>query len=318
MRPGFVARAAIALLGAIAAVTASAASEVRAGREIYDFHCYQCHGYSGDAQTLTRAYVDPPPRDFAGTRREDLPRERMLASVTNGRAGTAMPAFGRVLRAAEIAAVVDFVRGELMDRRHERTRYHTAANGWPDHERYAAAFPFATGELAITTPPERLEATQRAGRQLYLAACVACHDLGRGRVGAPSWQRGPGGDVARGAAARTPLQRRGAELFAANCAFCHADDGTGRNWIGSFLEPHPRDLSSVDVARMPERDLRRAIDDGVPNSSMPAWRDVLGAEGVDAVLSYVRDVLATGQGPVATAVSAASPPAPQWQAAPLH
>ena len=42
---------------------------------------------------------------------------------------------------------------------------------------------------------------------------------------------------------------RGQALFQENCAFCHAADGTGRNWIGSFLQPHPRDLTAPAFMR---------------------------------------------------------------------
>ncbi len=33
-------------------------------RAIYNFRCYFCHGYSGDAKTLASTYLKPQPRDF--------------------------------------------------------------------------------------------------------------------------------------------------------------------------------------------------------------------------------------------------------------
>ncbi len=35
------------------------------GRAVYNFRCYFCHGYSGDAKTLAATYLQPPPRDFS-------------------------------------------------------------------------------------------------------------------------------------------------------------------------------------------------------------------------------------------------------------
>lgn len=123
------------------------------GRRIYNFRCYFCHGYSGDAQTLASTYLSPPPRNFVATRVDQLSTAQMLSAVTKGRAGTAMQGFESLLTATEIAAVVDFVRQEFILAKASNTRYHTAENGWPEHQRYAAAFAFATGSLMIDTPP---------------------------------------------------------------------------------------------------------------------------------------------------------------------
>ena len=121
------------------------ASRHELGREIYNYRCYFCHGYSGDAQTLASSYLVPPPRDFTALAPEDLPREAMIATVTDGKPGTAMHGFARLLDAAEIATVVDFVRVEFIELKRPNTRYHTAENGWSDHHRYRDAFPFVTG-----------------------------------------------------------------------------------------------------------------------------------------------------------------------------
>ena len=34
------------------------------GRAIYNFRCYFCHGYAGDARTLAAGMLSPSPRDF--------------------------------------------------------------------------------------------------------------------------------------------------------------------------------------------------------------------------------------------------------------
>lgn len=293
-----------------AAVTAADSHE--RGRKLYNFRCYYCHGYSGDARTLAATYLAPPPRDFTATDPAALPRERMLETVTRGRSGTAMQSFANVLSPEEIGLVVDFVRREFMEARAPNTRYHTAANGWPDHERHAAAFPFALGELALDTPWERLTPEQQAGKRLFLRTCVTCHDRARvndeGRhwdarpLSYPRNQYVPGQavdatssaspytlhDIAPKLERLTPREKRGEKIFQDNCAFCHAADGTGRNWIGSFLEPHPRDLTDpANMGSMTRGRLRGVIRDGLPGTSMPAWKSVLTPEEIEAVIDYV-------------------------------
>jgi cytochrome c oxidase cbb3-type subunit 3 len=84
-----------------------------------------------------------------------------------------------------------------------------------------------------------------------------------------------------------PLEKRGEALFQANCAFCHGADGTGKNWIGQFMEPKARDLTQYTPETLPAARLRDTIRDGLPNTSMPAWRHVLKAAEIDALAAYV-------------------------------
>ena len=294
------------------------------GRDIYNTRCYFCHGYSGDAKTVAASYLTPPPRDFT---RASITREHMLDAVAHGRPGTGMMPFSGILSSEEIAAVVDFVRANFLEGVAPNTAYHTAANGWPDHERYASAFPFATGETSLDAPEDRLTPTQQAGRRLFLSACVTCHDRGgkgqnvnvfwnrkaisfpRGAYShrAVSAQVGVSGsaeslevDAVSGASpfaahdqpppagGLSESQRHGKSIFEKNCAFCHAADGSGKNWIGSFLQPHPRDLTHKQWAQevTPER-VRSVIRDGIPNTTMSAWRNVLTAGEIEALVDYV-------------------------------
>ncbi|MBC7860688.1 MAG: c-type cytochrome, partial [Burkholderiaceae bacterium] len=308
-----------------AAATKGEAHEL--GRRIYNFRCYFCHGYSGDAQTLAATYLEPRPRDFQATAPDALSRESMIDAVKDGHPGTAMRGFDGILQPAEMAAVVDFVRREFMTDKAPNTRYHTLENGWPDHARYAAAFPFATGKLALDTPAENLTPGERAGRGLFMSSCISCHDRAKVSAEGAAWEArplsyprngfAPGDNTytpGRGAPPRsvarpdavtsatpyhlhdqapplsnpTPRERRGETLFQQNCAFCHAADGTGRNWIGSFLEPHPRDLTAdAAMATMTRARLAGAIRDGLPDTSMPAWKSVLTPAEIDALVAYI-------------------------------
>ena len=285
------------------------------GRAVYNYRCYFCHGYSGDARTLAATYLNPRPRDFT---RGGLDAPAVAAAVRAGRDGTAMRSFVGVIDEAEIEAVAAFVAREFVQEKAVNTTYHTVANGWPGHERHAGAFPFARGEIALDTPPDELTPAQRAGRTLFLASCISCHDRARVVDEGPTWSARPVSyprmgfepgqpnlppvdavssasvyakhEVVPQVAGLTPQQQRGQTLFQANCSFCHGGDGTGKNWIGQFMEPKARDLTQYDPASMPLALLKTRIRDGLPGTSMPAWQQVLKPAEIDAVAAYVTRV----------------------------
>ncbi|MCF6209921.1 MAG: c-type cytochrome [Gammaproteobacteria bacterium] len=285
------------------------------GRDIYNFRCYYCHGYSGNAKTLAATFLDPVPRDFSTTSPATLSRKTMLMTVTHGNAGTAMKAFDNTLTEEEIVLAVDFVRTEFMERKAENTRYHTPENGWSDHEeKYAPAFPFARGDIPIDTPWESLSVEQQQGKRVFMNSCISCHDrakvLDEGVIWDPrpvsyprnSYSHRADGradtvtgatpyaehDVTLQIAGLTPLEKKGEVLWLANCAFCHGANGTGKNWIGSFLEPHPRNLTDEGfMSGMNRERLRHSIREGLPGTTMPAWKSVLSESQLEAVMAYI-------------------------------
>jgi cytochrome c oxidase cbb3-type subunit 3 len=301
--------AAVLLLAACKPVSTAAEHEL--GRRVYNARCYFCHGYSGDAQTLAASYLQPAPRDFTAAR--TLRAAQIVAALRDGRPGTAMKSFRGLLDQREMHAVAAFVEREFVREARPNTAYHTAANGWPDHQRHAAAFPFAQGRIALDAAPDSLDDAQRRGRSLYLAACISCHDRGRVEDAGPAWSARPLSyprmgfapgqapavdavssasvyakhDVAPRLEGLSAAERRGEALFQANCAFCHGADGTGKNWIGQFMEPKARDLTGFDAQSMPRERLLDTIRDGLPGTSMPAWKAVLSRAEVDAVAAYV-------------------------------
>ncbi len=237
----------------------------------------------------------------------------MIAAVTEGKPGTAMMGFSAVLDEPDIQAVVDFVRQEFMTDKKLNTKYHTVENGWPDHERYAIAFPFALNEIPLDTPWEDLTEEQQKGKQLFMSACVTCHDRARVDNEGVIWESRPLSyprnnyshkssrqidaqsgatpysihEVAPVIASLTAEEKQGEQLFQKNCAFCHSEDGTGRNWIGSFLQPHPRDLTGMKVKSMTPEHLRQVIRDGLPGTTMSAWKSVLTEKQIQAIVKYI-------------------------------
>ncbi|HEY5896272.1 MAG TPA: cytochrome c [Burkholderiales bacterium] len=164
-----------------------------AGRAVYNARCYFCHGYSGDARTAAARALRTPPRDFTRASTDELTVDRIERTVRAGVPGTAMPSFVHTLTSREMREVAAFVHREFVRDKAPNTRYHTSENGWPDHDRYAEAFPFARGELALDTPSAQLDEAQRRGQRLFLGACITCHDAARTRGDEPLWM--PGGAI---------------------------------------------------------------------------------------------------------------------------
>lgn len=81
---------------------------------IFHNYCSICHGEKGDGKSKAAGALSPPPRNFTAFTVKDLPRERMIYSVTHGRPGTAMMPWTSQLSAAEIESVVDYIRATFM------------------------------------------------------------------------------------------------------------------------------------------------------------------------------------------------------------
>jgi cytochrome c oxidase cbb3-type subunit III len=181
-------RVSLWLAAALLALPAVAA-DIERGRAVWNFRCYFCHGYSGDAKTLATTFVEPKPRDFQAADPREFPPERIERAVRDGVPNTSMKGFKGILTEAQIRDVSAFLRDEFLVRRAKNTSYHTVENGWPNHERYAAAFPFARGEIALDRPEPELTEEQRRGRRLFVGTCITCHD--RAKVDNPgaTWER---------------------------------------------------------------------------------------------------------------------------------
>lgn len=80
------------------------------GRAFYMSNCFTCHGVKGDGNGPRAHFNTPRPRNFTSeASRRMLNRERLFVSITNGKVGTVMPAWGKVLNDQQIANVAEFV-----------------------------------------------------------------------------------------------------------------------------------------------------------------------------------------------------------------
>ncbi|MCF8211712.1 MAG: c-type cytochrome [Rhodoferax sp.] len=182
------------------------------GRDIYNYRCYFCHGYSGNSRTLAATYLQPRPTDFTGLS-STTSVESVVSVLKSGRPGTAMKSFLGILDEAEMAWVAGFVVQEFVKDRAPNTQYHTKENGWPDHERHKSAFPFVTGEIPVSQAWESLSTVQSQGKRLYLATCVTCHDRGVSSQDVYghqelTFEREKGGSTSRGAARHDPANQK--------------------------------------------------------------------------------------------------------------
>lgn len=277
------------------------------GRDVYNFRCYFCHGYSGDGRTVAAEMLEPKPRNF--TADPPLTAEKVTRTLRHGVPGTAMKPFDQTLSDDEISAVAAFVIDEFVMRKAPNTTYHTEANGWADHQpRYGLAFPFVLGEMDLDTPQIEMTDDQRRGRALYVDACITCHEPTASRFEFRAFPlshmgqviRDPVDHVSRASvygmhdrpfeiAGLSAAEAKGKQIYDQNCAFCHALNGTGKNWIGAFLEPHPRNLTDPrQTSHLSDTRLRNVIREGLEGTSMPAWSAVLNEEEIDATIGYLR------------------------------
>ena len=138
--------------GAIAAISADpqAKSNQPDGETIYRENCAICHGDNGDGNTRAQSGLKPPPRNFTTVEAAmELSRSRMIKSVTNGRPGTGMMPHKDRLSKAEIAAVVDFIRGRFMRTPTETTQAVDSTGGKEIYEKNCAVCHGDKGNTAV-------------------------------------------------------------------------------------------------------------------------------------------------------------------------
>ena len=148
-------------------------ASAEAGQEIYDTHCWYCHGDDGDGLGPIADYVWPRPRDFTiasfklrTTPTGELPTdEDLFRSISLGLPGSAMPAWRSVLTVEERWQVISTIKtfGEGMFEDEEFDPYETV--------------------IDIGAPPGgSVESLVEAGRSVFLNSdCWECHgDAGRG------------------------------------------------------------------------------------------------------------------------------------------
>ncbi|MEH6470938.1 MAG: c-type cytochrome [Halopseudomonas sp.] len=158
------------------AVTTETAME---GRRVYARHCSVCHGDTGQGAVWARSGLSPPPANFTESSMvAKLNRERMISSVSYGRAQTAMPAWKGRLSDEQIEQTVDYIRYSIMklptDALHQAAGHVAAgsltAKDEHDHD--------AHGVDELDAPlPFGLVGSEQMGGDLYHRNCADCHGV---------------------------------------------------------------------------------------------------------------------------------------------
>ncbi|MEY4752674.1 MAG: hypothetical protein RJA44_349, partial [Pseudomonadota bacterium] len=198
--------------------------------------CSVCHGDSGRGSMWASANLTPPPRDFGSAQaRTELTRERMLASISVGRPGTAMPAFGQRFKPADLHSLVDHIRSRYM------------------------ALPPEPAQVDLQLPlPDGLQGDWRQGENLYRANCVACHgEQGDGQGPRAYFIRKP---------PRNFISTESRRLY--NRPALHAAISAGKT--GTEMPAWRQVLSPAEIGHISEYVLRRFI---APDSATAAAAD---------------------------------------------
>lgn len=84
--------------------------DAKKGGEFFNGNCSTCHGTGGNGDGPRAYFITPRPRNFHDDySHARLNRPTIFMSVTNGRPGTVMPAWGKVLSEQEIANLAEYV-----------------------------------------------------------------------------------------------------------------------------------------------------------------------------------------------------------------
>ena len=220
------------------------------GKNIYVSNCAVCHGDDGNGAMWTKTSLNPPPRDFTTMQAMDeLSRERMITSVTHGRPGTAMMSFAKSLSAAEIEAVVEYVRSEFVGRTAQ-----ARAGNVPSGHPHASSSASPHGSRTPAPPVRQPDADMALGFPGELSGRV---ELGK-------------------------------VFFMNNCGTCHGKQGDGNGPRSKFIRPKPRNFLSAESRRLLNRPaLYRAIALGKAGTVMPSWDKVLTAQQIADVAEFV-------------------------------
>lgn len=238
------------------------------GKSIYAMTCSVCHGEDGAGATWGKSSFNPPPVNFTLMDKErDLPRERMINSVTNGRPNTAMTAFATQLDASEIEAVVDYIRGTFMidSTTHNRPVGHNAKSN---------------SHAVIAEHPT----------QSYAASTVGMAVLHDSSKESDSLQHTTDAQLFRQPISATLKgdAQAGMAYYLQNCTACHGSSGKGDGPRAYFIYPRPRNfLHPASQARFNRPELFKAIKQGVPGREMPAWGKVLNDQQIADITEYV-------------------------------
>ena len=137
------------------------------GKVVYQNHCVGCHGEAGNGQGPGAYGLNPKPRDltsgifkFRSTAAGFLPTDDDLVRIVRqGVLGTSMPAFD-LMAERDILAVVQYVK--------------VFSDKWRQPSNFGSPVPVTAPPAWMFSEAERKQRAEK-GKELFVAACVACH-----------------------------------------------------------------------------------------------------------------------------------------------
>ena len=123
--------------------------------ETYKALCERCHGEKGDGEGKVAWYLDPSPRDLTKAAfMNSKPRERFVASIQEGVAGTSMPSWKNALKPEQVNGVLGYVL--------------TTFTKEPARE-------LKPRNVPDTNPVATSAASIKHGEEIFLERCTGCH-----------------------------------------------------------------------------------------------------------------------------------------------
>jgi mono/diheme cytochrome c family protein len=86
-------------------------------------------------------------------------------------------------------------------------------------------------------------------------------------------------------------------VYSEQCASCHGQEGKGDGSAARFLDPKPRDFTGAEwkyAGGGTVEEIAGVVTEGIDDSAMTPFSDVLSEEQIKAVASYVVNVLVVG------------------------
>lgn len=303
----------IVLLGATGVWTAATADQAfpgaapEHGKPVFEKYCSFCHGLDGRADTPVARILRPHPRNFTdpvGMAR--LTDDQMYQAIKNGKPGTAMAPWGRILTELQVGDVMEYVR---------------------------SLTPAKTGLTAD-------EISLEIGKRIYVKECSGCHGLdGRAdtdvakvlhphprkfadplemarvddgrmysaiKLGRPGTAMASWGELLSpteiidlmryvrsleqplpAGMTRTKLNvLAGEQIYRQNCVACHGEKGHADTELGRSL--HARDLTKTALS---DQEMTQVISHGRQGTAMAPWEDILNSEDIRQVVLFTRRTL---------------------------
>ena len=85
-------------------------------------------------------------------------------------------------------------------------------------------------------------------------------------------------------------QIQGRRIYLESCAICHGPEGRGQTTLGQDMYPPAMDLTSPHVQHWDDSDLFWIIQNGVPMTGMPSWKNSISADETWKLVIFIHDL----------------------------